>query len=570
MKTLKQTLLLALLLVAFSFTKAQCNFGVWANPNGATVQFYSFIDSTNLPTSYYIDFGDGDTAHSLYPSHTYAASGTYTYCVHVTGICTGDTCGTVTVDVCDFNPQITQSVNNLTATFGVANVPPGSTYSWGLHNTGTLQTSTSATPSITYSAYGDYWVTLAVTTPDGCVDSAYANAHIANPCAAGFGQFAQAPYTIQFYASPWDSLTPPTYTYNWSFGDGATSTLQGPLHNYGVYDTFSVCLTVSAANCYDSICRDVVVSEMPPRTYNLAGSIAKGSSAVCSGFVYLISDSAGFLSLVESQHIGDSCSGRYFFQRVTAGTYYLKAALDSLDPDYNNYLPTYFTNELNWADATAISVVNDDYNNNFALVAGVNPGGPGFIGGYVSQGAGLAIGGHDESRSTGDPLPNIQVNLLTAAGVPVASTYTDGNGRYTFSNLKLDTYKVYAEEINKVPAPLNVTINANNPLQDDVNVSINSNSAVTGLDDLSQIKIEGISPNPVTDKTVIAINLQKSAQVHLVLTDITGRVLQNRNLDLTTGANQIKLDLSNHSAGVYHVTLSNASHKTILKLIKAN
>jgi len=570
MKTLKQTLLLALLLVAFNFGKAQCNFGVWANPNGATVQFYSFIDSTNLPTSYYFDFGDGDTAHSIYPSHTYAASGTYTYCLHVAGNCTGDTCGTVTVDVCDFNPQITQSVNNLTATFGVANAPAGSTYSWIFNVNGAVQTSSSATPSITYPAYSNYGVFLSVTAPNACTDTAYITAQIANPCEAGFGQFAQAPYTIQFYASPWDSLTPPTYTYNWTFGDGTTSTLQGPLHNYGVYDTFSVCLAVSSANCYDSICRDVIVSAMPPPRYNLAGNVAKGSSGVCSGFIYLIEDTAGFLRIVDAQHLGDSCSGSYMFHNVVAGTYYLKAGLDSLDPDYANYLPTYYSNELNWADATAISLIDNDYNTNFALTAGVNPGGPGFVGGYVSQGAGMSIGGHDESRGLGDPLPNIQVNLLTAAGVPVASTFTDGNGRYTFSNLQFNTYKVYAEEINKVPAPLNVTINANNPSQDDVNVSINSNSAVTGLDDISQIKVEGIFPNPVTDKTVIAINLQKNAQVHLVLTDITGRVLQDKNLDLTTGANQIKLDLSNHSAGVYHVALSNASHKTTLKLVKAN
>ena len=120
MKTLKNILLVMLITTLAGSVKAQCIWSTYASASGANVQFYAYIDSGYLSaTSYYWDFGDGDTSQTFSPLHSYAQSGTYNYCFHYyTPTCYGDSCGTITINVCDFNPQINFSQNDLTGTFG--------------------------------------------------------------------------------------------------------------------------------------------------------------------------------------------------------------------------------------------------------------------------------------------------------------------------------------------------------------------------------------------------------------------------------------------------------------------
>lgn len=304
------------------------------------------------------------------------------------------------------------------------------------------------------------------------------------------------------------------------------------------------------------------------------GYVYKGGNLACTGFVYLIQeDSIGHLTLVDSTSIVDSlgmCYGRYYFSYVSGGYYYIKAGLHSTDPDYANYLPTYYGDELNWADATMITTTWGSSNYDINLVAGTNPGGPGFIGGNVSEGAGLAAVGNGEERGVGDPVANVQINLLTDNGAAVSYTYTDGNGRYTFGNLALGSYKVYAEILDKTPLSQVVTLTANNPNQDNVDVLVNSNSAVTGINDFADIKVEGLFPNPVNDNTTLQFTAKQNANAEMKITDMKGSVILSRQIAVSAGANKIDVNLSNHAAGVYHLSITNNANSKTIKLIKAN
>src|SRR5437764_808468 len=83
-------------------------------------------------------------------------------------------------------------------------------------------------------------------------------------------------------------------------------------------------------------------------------------------------------------HVTDSSSnGEYHFYCVTAsaGDLLVKAALLSSNSSYWSYLPTYKENSLTWNTAHAASFTLGA--NNIHMVAGTNPGGPGFIGGSV-------------------------------------------------------------------------------------------------------------------------------------------------------------------------------------------
>ena len=52
-----------------------------------------------------------------------------------------------------------------------------------------------------------------------------------------------------------DNSTGPVTTWDWNFGDNATSTLQDPSHEYNTSGTYTVTLTVCSTNCCDTITR---------------------------------------------------------------------------------------------------------------------------------------------------------------------------------------------------------------------------------------------------------------------------------------------------------------------------
>jgi PKD repeat protein len=71
--------------------------GFTSNANGPIVQFTN-ATTGGTPTAYSWDFGDGATATTASPSHTYAGAGTFTVCLIVIDACGSDTiCDSVTV-----------------------------------------------------------------------------------------------------------------------------------------------------------------------------------------------------------------------------------------------------------------------------------------------------------------------------------------------------------------------------------------------------------------------------------------------------------------------------------------
>ena len=253
-------------------------------------------------------------------------------------------------------------------------------------------------------------------------------------------------------------------------------------------------------------------------------------------------------------------------------TYYVKAALAITDLNYADYLPTYYGNTLQWGMAQAVYLNSNQSGIDISLIAGNNPGGPGFVGGWVSQGAGIVFQGGQSngSRSLGDPLAGVQINLLTSLDVPVGYTYTDVNGHYQFSNLALGSYKIYAEELNKIPNPIPFTLTADNLSDSSVNMSINSTSeTATGVQNVSDITINGIYPNPTTNGCEVQLSCKQAAHAVIKLTDVLGKTVMEREANLTIGGNTFYMDLEKMAAGVYQLSVQSDNMNLTYKVVKA-
>ncbi|HMX40769.1 MAG TPA: carboxypeptidase-like regulatory domain-containing protein, partial [Saprospiraceae bacterium] len=131
------------------------------------------------------------------------------------------------------------------------------------------------------------------------------------------------------------------------------------------------------------------------------------------------------------------------FKNVVPGYYLIKAALLPGSTGYADYLPTYYQSSLLWSDGTtfehsSMSPYNSYEQANIVLVKGQNPGGPGFVGGLVSEGANFSGGQSD--RAEGDPLPGVSIVLTLPDGTPMGHATTDAQGQYSFPNLPWGTY----------------------------------------------------------------------------------------------------------------------------------
>ena len=130
----------------------------------------------------------------------------------------------------------------------VAGGAPSHVFHWDFGDGGSAS---QQAPTHIYTATGTYLVILTVTDAAApfqvCRDSTVVPIGvIADPfCGVTAStRWGDAPLAVQFTAYPGLVGDPEPYTWNWRFGDGATSTLQWPAHTYDVPGTYYAVATL--------------------------------------------------------------------------------------------------------------------------------------------------------------------------------------------------------------------------------------------------------------------------------------------------------------------------------------
>ncbi len=221
--------------------------------------------SSGSPTSWSWSFGNGfnpSGASASGPQSTvYLTAGTYTVTLTVSNASGTSAPKTKTVTVnpkptVNFNAASTAGCLPFTAQLSSASVvvsPGPASYEWTFGD-GTFPGS-QANPSHLYTSQGPFDVNLKVTSGAGCESNLTKLAYITGwpkPIVSigGNTELCNFPYTATFTNS---SSGFPTLGYFWEFGDGGTSNLQAPTHNYTTGPTQTVKLTVTDGhNCKDS------------------------------------------------------------------------------------------------------------------------------------------------------------------------------------------------------------------------------------------------------------------------------------------------------------------------------
>jgi len=242
------------------------------------------------------NFGDGTMAYTQNASHTYMRAGFFqvtltvtTYAGGLTGeVCTGVTRRSNYITV-RHSPDAGFKINNspicsvpsnveftdtstITTTPAPAGVIDATKTKWTFYDTDqttVIGTATGSSAIRTYTAFGVYPVRLSVMSLDGCADTvtklkgveittslADFNTNPGTYCAGS---------TVPFFDASSSSNNLVTATkWAWDFGDGTTSALQNPTHDFATGGTYTVRLTTTfSSNCTNTITHPITILATP-------------------------------------------------------------------------------------------------------------------------------------------------------------------------------------------------------------------------------------------------------------------------------------------------------------------
>jgi PKD repeat protein len=219
--------------------------------------------STGRPTSWSWNFGDGATSTAASPSHIYTKQGVYTVTLTVKNAYGSDTATKEALVnagaalMAEFT--VDRRVGTAPHTARFTDLSAGGPTSW-LWNFGDGTTSTEQNPTHVYKVVGTYDVSLTVangmgtdtqkktgSTGDTCIAGATGYIIVGNAPVADFSAnpvSGSSPLAVAFTDKS-AGATP--LTYQWTFGDGGTSTASNPSHTYTADGVYTVTLTVTNA-----------------------------------------------------------------------------------------------------------------------------------------------------------------------------------------------------------------------------------------------------------------------------------------------------------------------------------
>jgi len=246
---------------------------------GLTAQFTDL--SIDGPISWSWDFGDGNTSSTPSPSHTYAASNTYSVTLTVSNAAGSDS---ITKPVsATLAPPVANATCNAVGS-GVSCDGSASTsavsYTWSAPGGTVLNGAGTPTPTFSYPASGSYQITLTVANVEGTTDSTTQTVSVnvlQPPVVSGISVASNSNGVVALSTSASNSPT----SYSWSTPGGTITSGAGtasPTITYTTSGTQTVTVTATnAAGTSPPVSNTFTTTiAAPPVITNLAGSNTLG------------------------------------------------------------------------------------------------------------------------------------------------------------------------------------------------------------------------------------------------------------------------------------------------------
>lgn len=273
---------------AFSFSNNGCVYD--------TVQFNGSAGNTGgrPVVKWNWDFGDATTAAIQNPRHKFATQGSYTVNFSlITDVgCLSDTVSQ-TINLTDqpiskFGITAPQCIGQPISFSDTSTITTGATivkWYWDFGD-GSPQViaTTNATQVHSYNAAGNFTATLKTESNTGCQSVVFSKPVVVHPSPLAAFDFSDACLPLGATQFTDQSTIPDNsqnlFTYAWTFGDGGTSALKNPVHNYSALGPYNVTLTITSNNgCVDDTTRVMnTVYAQPQAIFTVPTEVCDGTT----------------------------------------------------------------------------------------------------------------------------------------------------------------------------------------------------------------------------------------------------------------------------------------------------
>ena len=241
------------------------------NCSNGQVSFTDASSSQGNPISIYNwDFGDGGTSTDANPTYTFLNEGSHiiTLISGSSNICS-DTISTqvyLQSIIADFSFVSQCAYDSIPFTnLSNTNGDTISSYSWSF---GDGNYGTEESPNHKYLISNTYNVQLIIKSNSGCSDTVTKTTEVYPVPSASFDYYSEE--YIEGSSIEFTDYATGAETWQWSFGDGVTSSVQNPRHIYNVASDYLIIQTVNNSyNCIDSATTNLIIKEgvkiLPPK-----------------------------------------------------------------------------------------------------------------------------------------------------------------------------------------------------------------------------------------------------------------------------------------------------------------
>lgn len=358
--------------------------------------------------------------------------------------------------------------------------------------------------------------------------------------------------------------------WKWEFGDGNVSFERHPRHSYDDKGIYEVSLTISNKHSGHDAKVSTIIQHVHAGFldfFHLGGHVFAEGFPIDLGFAYLFKyEGDDILVPIDTARI--DTLGYYYFYQLVPGKYTTKAFLHPNSTHFEKYAPTYLGNTLTWDEAE--EVLLNDYDNWECDIRLLQPEtmmiGDGLIQGTISFGGGENPGN--------PPAQDIEILLFNSNEECASYLYSNINGEYSFGELPYGNYIVHAEVPGKETIPAYITIDANNPALNNLDLIILSGQIIFSVKEIASEFVEGINhiyPNPARDKAYLEVNVTRPSSVRIDILNYAGQRVFTQSDFLMQGEHRLLLETHSLAGGMYTVLLTTQDNIQIAdKLIILN
>ncbi len=509
-----------------------------------STHFFNLSSGTTTSTTYFWDFGDGNTSNDENPIHLYANSGAYTVCLTIVDSannCFDTECHLITVIIGGgTNPCVLSGVSvTIDTNTMVMEATWNSNYSYYWTNGSSTQ----------HTNYYPQWCVHVVDSASGC-DTIICESANPSPCQAQFyWSPGFTPNTVEFFDYSFGGNITSWY---WDFGDGTTSNQQNPVHNYSnsASGFYLVCLTITTGNpngtnnCVSTYCDSIHIQNMNNCHASFYYADLGNNTAQFTNTSFPMGGIFGPIVEFDLDY-GDgnvdySFTGNPSHTYATAGTYY--ACLT-----------------ITVADSSGNVICTDTYCDSITVTSGATPCHAEFT--FFRDTVTIMNNG----TITYSGLGNIFhfIDLSTPIGMIAtwswdmgdfgAGTYLQGTSNSSqFPIYEYDTAGTYYACLTITTTPVAGGQSCTSTYCDTMTAFA---MQTTGIDALDFVKEINVYPNPANQLLTIDMITTKKGKLEINIINMMGQMVNTNTLSAVNGQAKLTTNVSHLPNGIYTIEI---------------